>query len=84
MSNNIEKNLLNDLECAESQLTEDIQTLGYLQDEYFISNNPKESFEYGYYEIQNKLMTLFKSMAYNRNYMRECIKEAKNSSEWSG
>lgn len=83
MNNNIEKNLLNDLECAESQLTEDIQSLGYLQDEYFISNKPKESFKNGYYEIQNKLMTLFKSMTYNRNYMRKCIKEARNNNEWS-
>lgn len=83
MSDNIENSLLNVLECAENQLSEDLQTLGYLQDEYFISNNPKESFKYEYYEIQNKLMTLFKSMAYNRNYMRKFIKEVKNNKKWS-
>lgn len=83
MKDNYEKSLLNNLESAECYLTEDLQTLGYLQDEYFISNKPKESFKNGYYEIQNKLMTLFKSMTYNRNYMRKCIKEARNNNEWS-
>lgn len=70
-------NLLNVLECAQIQLSEDIQTLGYIQDEYLMMEIPTNDFQYKYKEIQNKIMTVLKSMTYNRNYMKEYIEKAK-------
>lgn len=74
---NIKNNSLDILESVESQLSEDIQTLGYLQDEYFIYDKPENNFKYEYQEIQNKLMTLSKSMSYNKIYIQDCIKRLK-------
>ena len=72
MGNN-KTDLLNILEDTQIRLSEDIQALGYIQDEYFITDKPKQSFRHEYREIQNKLMTLSKSMIYNRNFIRDYI-----------
>lgn len=69
------EDLLNTLEDTQIRLSEDIQILGYIQDEYFISDKPKRSFIHEYSEIQNKLMTLSKSMTYNRNFIKDYINQ---------
>ena len=70
---NAERDLLDILEDTQVRLSEDIQTLGYIQDEYFIYDKPKNSFKHEYNEIQNKLMSLSKSMIYNRNSIKDYI-----------
>ncbi len=66
----MEKNYLIDLECAESDLSNDIQALGYLIDEWFAFNKPDDDFKYSYFEIQNRLNLILKSMVYNRDNMK--------------
>ncbi len=71
----MEKNYLIDLECAESDLSDDIQALGYLIDEWFCFTEPKDEFKYSYFEIQNRLNLILKSMVYNRDNMKTKVKE---------
>lgn len=72
---NKDKELLFDsicqLECAEANLTDDIQALGYILDtcerregnDFLLSQN----------EINNQLQTLLKSMIYNQDNIQKSI-----------
>lgn len=70
-----ENNLLWELEEAEALLSEDIQAVSYLMQEYFDFIEPKEEFRYCYREISNQLSTIFKSMMYNRDNMRKAVEK---------
>lgn len=70
-----ENNLLWELEGAEALLSEDIQAVSYLMQEYFDFIEPKEDFKYCYCEISNQINTIFKSMMYNRDNMRKAIEK---------
>lgn len=76
----MERNYLTDLECAEVYLSEDTQALGYVLDEWFSSNMPNENFKYSFWELQNRLNLILRSMASNRDYMRKTIEEG--YAEW--
>ncbi len=69
----MEKEILCELEYAEANLQDDIQALGYLIDEYFVSNNASDTFEYQYSEIKSILNLLFKSMIYNHDEMKKTL-----------
>lgn len=68
-----ENNLLWELEGAKAYLSEDIQALSYLMQEYFDFIEPKEDFKYCYREISNQINTILKSMMYNRDNMKKSI-----------
>lgn len=65
--------LLSSMESTLAFLEDDITALGYLQDEYFAFETPKEGFEYRYKAIQNALETLFKSMMFNSQRLKEAV-----------
>lgn len=69
-------NALFELESAESNLSDDIQALAYLQDEYFSKDRISDNFKYSYFEIQNAIQTLLKSMIYNRDKMLKATEES--------
>ncbi len=74
---NLEKNdLLWELEGAEAYLSEDIQALHYLVEEYFCFNQPKEDFRFCYHELSNQINTIIKSMMYNQDNLRKAIEKA--------
>lgn len=67
--------LLSDLETAKVNLDDDIKALGIFQDEFLIYSKPKENLNNRYFEMQIFIMTLYKSMVYNKNLIDGCIKE---------
>lgn len=74
-----ESNALNQLENVETYLSEDIQALEYLQEEYFGYTLPGEDFCYKYAEIQNAIAILLKAMILNKNNLKEYIKKYQKS-----
>lgn len=72
----MEKDYLSELEYVECYLSEDVQALGYLIEEWFSANVPDTNFRYSFFEIQNRLNLLFRSMVLNRNDLRKVIAEA--------
>jgi len=68
-------NLLSALECAEICLSDDITALGYFQDEYFGTIKPDVNFTYKYKEMMNYLQTLYKSMLFNHDAIKNAIDE---------
>ena len=71
--NRNELDLLNALETTQAFLESDITALGYFQDEYFTFQTPDESFKYKYKEMQNALETLFKSMMFNSQRLKDAV-----------
>lgn len=71
--NKKEIDLLNALETTQAFLESDITALGYFQDEYFNFQMPDESFKYKYKEMQNALETLFKSMMFNSQRLKDAV-----------
>lgn len=65
--------LLFSLECAESNLQDDIQALSYIQETYNTGN--LEEFILTKEEISNQLQTLLKSMLYNRENILKSIEK---------
>ena len=71
----MERNYLTELESTEIYLSEDIQALGYLIDEWFSMDRPANMFKYSFWEIQNRLNLILRSMASNRDHIRKTIQE---------
>lgn len=69
----MEKEILWSLECAEVNLQEDIQALGYIQDT--CETTKGEDFLLSQTEIRNQLQTLLKSMIYNHENMMKALDE---------
>lgn len=69
----MEKEILWSLECAEANLQDDIQALGYILDTCVTTKG--EKFLLGQSEITNAIQTLFKSMVYNHENMLKAINE---------
>lgn len=69
----MEKELLWNLECAEVNLQDDIQALGYIQDT--CETTKGEDFLLSQAEIKNQLQTLLKSMIYNHENMLKAVNE---------
>lgn len=67
------KNYISELEYAEINLEDDIQALNYLVDECFAFSKPSENFKYSYFEIQNRLNLMLKSMMYNHGEIKKEI-----------
>ena len=65
--------LIKQLEQTNGLLKEDIQSLWLIYDEYFIYINPKEDMNMYYSKIQSEIITLLKSMQYNRNLTKRTI-----------
>ena len=69
----MEKEILWNLECAEANLQNDIQALGYILDDCETRNG--ERFLLSKYEITSQIQTLIKSMIYNQQNMFKAINE---------
>lgn len=69
----MEKDILWVLECAEADLSDDVQALAFILDTCE-TNNGKE-FLYSKAEITNAIQTLLKSMIYNKEKMQKAINE---------
>ena len=69
----MEKDILNSLELAEAQLSDDIEFLHYLEQEHLVFKEPQESINYLYWQIQLLIKTLTKSMEYNQKEMQDSI-----------
>lgn len=67
----MEKELLWNLECAEANLQDDIQALGYIQDT--CETTKGEEFLLSQTEIRNRLQTLLKSMIYNHENILKAV-----------
>lgn len=71
------KEVLNDiiwnLEVAEANLSDDIGVMHCIEEEYLSSKKPQESLRYIYWQLQNLIPTLRKSLEYNRKEMEEAI-----------
>lgn len=71
------KEVLNDiiwnLEVAEANLSDDIGFMHCIEEEYLSSKEPQESLRYIYWQLQNLIPTLRKSLEYNRKEMEEAI-----------
>ena len=65
--------LIKQLEQTNGLLKEDIQSLWLIYDEYFAYINPKEDMNMYYSKIQSEIITLLKSMQYNRNLTKRTI-----------
>lgn len=71
----MEKEILWNLKCAETNLNDDIQSLAYLIEEWFEFSEPKDNFKYSYFEIQNRLNLISKSMIYNYQNMLKAVNQ---------
>lgn len=69
----MEKDILNSLELAEAQLSDDIEFLHCIKEEHLVFKEPKESITYLYWQIQAMVRTLIKSMEYNQKEMQQNI-----------
>ena len=65
--------LIKQLEQTNGLLKEDIESLWLIYDEYFVYLNPKEEIQEKYYKIQSEIITLIKSMQYNKNLTKRTI-----------
>lgn len=70
------KDLLFKMESSEAQLSADINFLRCVQSEFLMLENPKESLQYIYWQLQSMIETLTKSMEYNQKEMRKAIDES--------
>ena len=73
MKNMTKSALIKQLEQTNGLLKEDIQSLWLIYDEYFVYINPKEDMNLHYSKIQSEIITLLKSMQYNRNLTKRTI-----------
>lgn len=71
----MDRDLLWKMEMAEAQLTEDINFLHCIREEFLSDKEPTESVVYIYWQLQAMITTLTKSMEYNQKEMREAIDE---------
>jgi len=71
--------LLNQLEQTTGFLDEDIEALWLLYDEYFVYSYPKENIQLHYHKIRSILITLLKSLQYNKNLNSTVIKKSYSS-----
>lgn len=69
----MEKDILNSLELAETQLSDDIEFLHCVEEEHLVFREPQENITYLYWQIQAMVKTLIKSMEYNQKEMQENI-----------
>lgn len=69
----MEKDILNSLELAEAQLSDDIEFLHCIEQEHLVFKEPQESAVYIYWQMQSMVKTLIKSMEYNQKEMQENI-----------
>lgn len=69
----MEKEILWNLECAETNLQDGIQALAYIQDT--CETTKTEDWIISQTEIQNQLQTLLKSMIYNHENMLKAVNE---------
>lgn len=69
----MEKELIWNLECAEANLQEDIQALGYIQDT--CETTEGNDWLLSQHEIKNQLSTLIKSMIYNHENILKAVNE---------
>lgn len=69
----MEKDILWKLEVAEAQLSEDIKFLECVREEYFTTEETKESGQYLYEQFGAIFNTIIKSMQYNQEEMRQNI-----------
>lgn len=72
-----EKEILNDIiwnfEVAEANLSDDIDFMHCMEEEYLSHKEPKESLTYIYWQLRNLIPTLRKSLEYNKKEMEEAI-----------
>ena len=68
------KDILWELECAESNLNDDIQALAYIQDDLETTKNSTDMLIKNN-EVKNKIQTLLKAMIYNHENMRNVVEK---------
>lgn len=65
----METNLLHELEFAEALLSDDLQQLSYISEEFAVKEGEYVDIPF----IKNSLETLFKSMCFNRDKIKKVI-----------
>jgi len=70
---NLETDILCKLEGAQAQLSDDINFLHCIHEQYLSDQEPHEYLQYLYWQLQAMIITLTKSMEYNQKEMQETI-----------
>lgn len=83
MEKDIIYTLIDSLEVAKENLSNDITLIGFLQQAYFMKK-PNENFVLYYGELENKIETLLKSMIYNMNNMEADLNKVKQEIKYKG
>ena len=66
----IANEILFSMEMAEAQLSDDIDFLHCIHEEYLSTKEPKESLQYLYWQLSAMITILIKSMKYNQKEMQ--------------
>lgn len=85
------KDIVLELELADARLSDDIDFLHSIENEYFAFKEPKESAIYLYQQLSSAITTAIKSMELNQlkmnevidNYYKEIRKEKENNGNTS-